>query len=72
MHLEKWPSSLGAGPQKTNIFEPQGSRHYWDGVGSLKEGRLDLMGFKLYFDGFGAQTHAPEVPCQQNVAPIVK
>ena len=29
MHLGKWPSSLGAGPQKINNFEPQCSRHYW-------------------------------------------
>ena len=29
MHLDKWPSSLGAGPQKINSFEPQYSRHYW-------------------------------------------
>lgn len=29
MHLDKWPSSLGAGPQKINNFESQYSRHYW-------------------------------------------
>lgn len=62
--FQKVGSFQGAGPQKTNMLEPEYSRDYWQ-IDFLKEGRLNLLVFKLYFFHFGAHACTQEVFCRQ-------